>query len=561
MLVCIAVAVVTFAAASSGDKPASRQPARPKLVVVLVIDQLRPDYLTRFRALFLPPRTADGPGGFNYLTETGASYLDARHDHFPISTGPGHAAIFTGAAPGASGIVGNEWFDRELRKRRRCVEDPNVPQVGTSAGSEGIAPSTLLVSTVGDELKMATGGRAKVWGVAIKARSAVLMAGHLADGALWFDEATGEWVTSRAYAKNGTLPGWVAELNGLKKVDALFGSTWTSSLPASALSLIWNPRSRNPVNYKDLGASFPHRLDGGLTAPGKRFYEAFRSTPWSDSYVFETARLVVRKAQLGSDDVPDLLAVGPCALDYVGHYIGSETPEALDMLIRIDRDLSGFLGDLDRGVPGGLANVLVVMTSDHGVAPVVQSAREDGLPAGNYDVPALRAAAEKALDGAYGQDDWTEDLVDWGFWLDERLIARKKIRRAEVEQVAADAMAREKGIYAAWTRTAILSGRIPNTDLGRRVSRSFHPRISADVLVIPESGWVMADPNVVADHGEPYAYGTAAPLILAGAGVRAGAWSDRVSTLDIAPTLAAILGILPPSGSEGRILPHALPER
>jgi predicted AlkP superfamily pyrophosphatase or phosphodiesterase len=567
----------------------------PRLVVVISIDQFRGDYLTRFADLWLPAvgvagapgrETPGKVGGFRWLMERGAYFTDARHDHYPLFTGPGHAVLLTGAPPYKSGIVGNSWFDRELGRRRYCVEDdasPLVRAVGTEGakgamekaastsatrstvassatlgapGASGVSPATLRVSTVGDELKMATGGRAKVWGLALKDRAAVLMAGRMADGALWFDGETGAWISSRFYLPDGALPPWVAAWNAQRRADAWFGKEWTLSVPAAALARVWTPGSRWATDPSALGTGFPHLVNGGGARPGKDYYSALATTPFGNDFTLDMARELVRRERLGQGEVPDLLAINLSSNDSIGHAYGPDSPEVLDAAVRTDRQLAAFFDFLGREVPGGLAGVLLAVTADHGVAPLPGAAREAKLPAGAYDEAAVAAAAERALAAAYGPGKWVKALVEANLYLDLDALDARRLPHAAAEDLAAAAVARLPGIYAAYGRTRILEGRLPRTDLGDRIERSFHPQRSGDVVLVSDPFWVPGDLKGTT-HGSPYAYDTQVPLLLAGPGLRPGRYAARVSTLDLAPTLADLLGLLPPAGSEGRVLAEA----
>lgn len=572
------------AAAAPGASVAAPGAATPRLVVVISIDQFRADYLTRFADLWLPAAAGGGKvGGFAYLMQRGAWFTDTHHDHYPLFTGPGHAVLLTGAPPYLSGIVGNSWYDREAGRRRYCVEDAASPLVGTAAAGAagavaggtagtsgggaagtpgsaprmGIAPTTLRVSTVGDELKMASGGRAKIWGLAFKDRAAVLMAGRLADGVLWFDEQSGGWISSRFYRPDGTLPGWVARLNGEHRADRFFGASWEPSVPAAALARALTKDGRFASPPPGMGATFPHRVTGGAEGPGPKFYAAFAATPFGNDHLFAAARELVREERLGRHDVPDLLALNLSSNDYVGHAFGPDSPEVLDVSVRTDRQLAAFFGFLEETVPGGLRRVTLVVTADHGVAPLPGAAREARLPAGVYDEQEVAGAAARALAAAFGPGEWVTALVEANLYLNLAALDARKIPRALAEETAAEALARLPGIYAAYPRSRILEGRLPRTEVARRVERSFHPKVSGDVVLVSEPYWM---PGGLAGttHGTPYAYDTQVPLLLAGAGIRAGRFAARASTLDLAPTLADLLGVLQPAGSEGRVLAEAL---
>jgi predicted AlkP superfamily pyrophosphatase or phosphodiesterase len=560
--------------------------ARPRLVVLISIDQFRGDYLTRFADLFLPPETGGKVGGFRWLMERGAYFADAHHDHFPLYTAPGHSVLLTGAPPYESGIVGNAWYDRDLGRRRYCVEDPASPLVGLPAGTAsagaaadtmapaapaatpapgnlarpGISPATLRVDTVGDELKIATGGHSKVWGLAFKDRAAVLMAGHLADGVLWLDDESGNWITSRYYRPDGTLPAWVASYNAGHHAAAWFGKEWRLSVPPAALARTWTPTGRYAGPPPSLGTAFPHPVTGGGSQPGKDYYAAFTNTPFGNDFTLATARELIERERLGRHDVPDLLAINLTSNDYIGHAFGPDSPEVLDATVRTDRQLADLFNFLAHAVPGGLRGVVVAITADHGVAPLPAAARDAHLPAGLIDDAGLAAAAEHALDDAYGPGPWVKALVESYLYLDLAALDAHKIPHAAAEETAAAALAGQPGIYAAYPRSRVLEGRLPHTEIAARIERSFHPRNAGDVVLVPAPFW-MPGKLLGTTHGSPYNYDTYVPLLLAGPGIHPGRFTARVSTLDLAPTLASLLGILAPAGSEGHILPAAEPPR
>lgn len=551
--IALALVCLLVLAAAAGAAP-----ARPRLVVVLSIDQFRADYQTRFHDLFLPAASKKGGvGGFRYLMERGAYHTDAHHDHYPLVTGVGHSVQMTGAPPYKTGIVGNEWFDRELGAERYCVSDTKSPLVGAADpdGKLGISPATLRASTVGDELKMATGGQAKVWGVALKDRAAVLMAGRLADGVLWFDDETGAWISSRFYRKDGALPRWVADWNAEKKVDSFFGKAWELSVPGAALSRLWTPGNASVNPRYGMGAAFPHPVTGGLQEPGPAFYGAFASTPFANGYVLDTAAEIVRQEKLGQDAVPDVLVINLSSNDYIGHAFGPDSAEVLDVTVRTDAELSRFFNFLAKNVTGGLGKVTIVLTADHGVAPIPAEMQKAGFPAGGIRL--TKSGLNEALEAKLGEGDWVQAIVEANVYLNRRTIEAAGVSSARAEDAAAEFLRQVPGIYAVYTRSQLLDGRMLDTDVARRVARSFHPKVSGDLVLVPDPFWVSGR-TTGTTHGSPYAYDTAVPLLLAGAGIKAGRYPQRVSTLDIAPTLADLLGILQPSGCEGQVLSHAL---
>lgn len=530
---------------------------RPRLVVVISIDQFRADYLTRFHDLYLPARTGKRVGGFRYLMERGAWFVDAHHDHLPLATGPGHSVLLTGAYPYKSGIVSNDWYDRDAKRQVYCVSDARYPLVGDDSG-EGVSPARLLVTTVGDELKMATGNKARVFGIALKDRAAVLMAGHLADGVYWFDDKTGGWITSRYWQHNGTLPDWLVAWNGRHIPQNAFGKTWNLSVSEQALRRLWTPNNEYAGNPSGLGTHFPHRITGGTTAPGPAANRAFATTPFANEYTLQSALHLVREERLGNHEAPDLLVINLSSNDYIGHAFGPDSSEVLDTSVRTDRYLADFLNGLKEAVPGGLADVDVVVTADHGVAPIAAAAEDAGLPGGRWDPERAIEAVQAALTREFGPGQWVAGYGEPCLYLNWDLLNQKGIARGRAERIAADALEQLPGIYAAYTRSDILAGRLPRTDIARHVTLGFHPARSGDVVIVSLPGYMASGRKTGTTHGEPYAYDTHVPILIAGFGIKPGVYLQRVSTADIAPTLAWLLKVQEPSGCDGHILAPAV---
>lgn len=530
----------------------NRKSGAIRLVVVVSIDQMRADYLTRFAQHYLPAHSEAGVGGFAWLTKSGAWYANAHIAHVPTFTGPGHATLLTGSAPSLNGIVGNSWFERADGRVRSCVADGTV----RTAGGEGRAgsPRALLVTTVGDELKLATGGAAKVVAISFKDRPAILMAGHKADLALWLDDASGAWVTSTYYRPDGSLPEWVRALNAERPMDAYAGRVWGPLLEADAYRATLDPAGRA------LGASppFAHPL-GGQPVADQAFREALAVSGLGNELMVEVTRRAVRAESLGQDDAPDLLLLSLSTNDFVGHDHGPHSAEVLDTYVRTDRVVASVLQDLDRVVPGGLESVLVVLTADHGVADVPEQVGEAGSAvAGRARPDAVNEAVEKSLDAVHGADDWvaacTRTLPN--VYLNQARIAAHALQPEQVETVAARAAMTVPGVYAALTRSQLLTGQVPPTDWARAVVLGFHPRRSGDLVLVPQPGWIAAANGTT--HGSPWVYDTHVPLLLRGPGIRDGRVMRRVTTMDLAPTLSQLLGIGYPSGCLGQPLDEAL---
>jgi predicted AlkP superfamily pyrophosphatase or phosphodiesterase len=519
--------------------------SRPRLVVVISIDQCRADYMTRFADLYLPPKTSEGVGGFRYLMERGGWYADCRYDHLRTVTAAGHAILGTGAQPYLNGIVGNNWYDRATRKGVYCVDDPNSQVVGAQSGSREtpMSPANLLVTTVDDELELATGGASRTVSISLKDRAAILLAGHRADTVVWFDEGTGGWVSSSHYFPNGKLPEWVEKVNGEKDPDRLRAQPWKPGVSAEALRRVWKPKNGD--------ATFTHALTG-------RDYTPFATSPAGNAFIFDTARTAVEAEQLGQDAIPDVLTLNLASNDYVGHRYGPDSAELLDITVATDREISGFLNFLDKKVPGGLKSVTFAVSADHGVVNVPELNTASGVPAGRSITSAAKAAADAALDAEVGPADWIASTDNGDFYFSEKaLAAYPKEPRERLERIAGDAAVKVKGVSMAFGRTAVFAGLVPHSDLGRRITHGVHPKRSGDVMLILEPQWLpgSAPTGSGTSHGSPYPYDNHVPLLVAGFGIRPDTYTQPTQPAQLAPTLALLLGIARPSGAEQPLLP------
>jgi hypothetical protein len=477
---------------------AAATPRKPKLVLVIVVDQCRYDYLVRYRA--------DFKGGFDRLLKNGANFTSAHDDFFPSITAVAHAVLLTGAMPSATGIIGNEWFDRQAGKSTTSVNDDAEKMVGGSAG-KGSSPHFLLASTLGDELKAANGGRPRVVGISFKDRSAILPAGKRADAAFWFDDTAGEYVTSTYYMKS--LPEWVRSFNSKQPADAFFGVTWQG-----------------------------HEIPRVATPK----YKGMERSPFANRITGELAERAIAALQLGKHSDPDLLSVSFSATDYVGHEYGPDSQEEHEALMETDRNLDHLFQTVDREV--GLANTVVVLTADHGVAP-----RASG---GRLPLATISDTVQSALASKYGPGKWIAGNWDEQVYLNRTLIAEKKLDLAEVSRTAAEALSRNPHIARTWTRDQLLDPKTKLDSTGRLVKNGFNPDRAAEVVFLPKPYWIFADSQFT--HGTTYDFDTHIPMIFMGTGIHAGTYKDAARSNDIAPTLAEILGIPKPNACVGRVL-------
>jgi hypothetical protein len=526
----------------------------PRLVVVISVDQMRADYLERFRSHF-------APGGFNLLLEQGANFADCRYRHAITKTGPGHAVMLSGVHANIHGIVANEWHLRNwpAPEQVNCVEDRDSALVGLAPrttrspggvleAKAGRSPRHYLAPTVGDQLKLRHGARAKVFGVADKDRAAILMSGKLADGAYWTEE--GRVVTSTFYRPE--LPAYLTAFNAEQRAEKLYGREWTRLLEPAVYDAIQGPDDA-PGESATVGftRTFPKRLDGGKPEIGKDFYEAFDHTPWNNDFVADLARAVITQERLGeADGAPDLLAIGFSQPDKIGHAYGPHSHEVMDSILRLDRTLADLFRFLDEKI--GLANCTIVLTADHGAAPLPERNPAQGgrVRAGDLDQQVFGA-----LDARFGV---LADSERWavrdglGYHLNPVALVQKQLSPAVVEEAARAALAEMPVLAAAYTRTRLMDP-APLDAIGEALRLSYYLPRSPDVMAVLKPFFIdRASPGTT--HGTPYDYDNHVPLLWYGAGVKPGMRPARVGVDDLAPTLARLLGVPAPPQAAGQVL-------
>jgi predicted AlkP superfamily pyrophosphatase or phosphodiesterase len=533
---------------------AAAQTKRPRLVLLIAVDQFRYDYLERFGDLF-------GAGGLRRLTRDGASWAECNYDHVPTETAPGHATMLTGAWPSETGIIANQWFDRIEGKSVENVRDDSVRLLG-GAGEQPSSPRNLLASTLGDQLKLVTARRARVVGVSLKNRAAILPAGRMADGAYWYSNQTGTFVSSTYYFDK--LPDWAARFNAAKPADKFFGAKWERLLPvreyeqrAGADDAPWE-KGTDKRPYV-----FPYVIDGGLKEPGPAFYGALDYSPYANDLVLAFAEAALLNEKLGADEDTDVLTVSFSANDIVGHRYGPYSHEAMDMTLRVDRQIARLLEIVDARV--GLSNTVVAFTADHGVAPSPEHAAEMGLPGGRVNPADILTAVRNRIRARYGKPgdkdttaDYVQTFSNGQVYLNRAALERDGVSMEEAERVAGEAALTVPGISRYFTRTQLMAGGVaPGDALARRVLHGYSQKRSGDVVVIQEAFKYISSGTYGATHGAPYAYDTHVPLIIMGGGLAPGRYLNAATPADIAPTLARILSVEPPSSATGRVLAEA----
>jgi len=510
-------------------------PNRPKLVVVLVIDQFRYDYLMRFRPYF-------GKAGFNLLLE-GTVATDCRYDYASTITGPGHASLVTGAYSNLHGIIENTWYDRDQHRQVYCVDDQSTRIVDGREGAgsaPGFSPRNLMGSTLGDELRCATDFRSKVITISLKDRAAVLMGGHTPNAAYWYDEAKGGFVTSTYYAT--ALPAWADDFNQKAPTRQFCDQKWQA--------LRETPGGAGKV-FSEAPAST------GEACPGPKFLRWINDTPFMNQIELAFAAQAVQSEHLGQGKETDLLAVSLSVNDYIGHQFGPYGLQVADVTLRTDRDLAAFFASLDKAV--GLRNVWITLSADHGVAPNPAFIQEHNLGAGMAPaIKTIREAAEKALVDLAGPGPWVENANSLYLYLDRDTMRKQNVAPARAEEIAAEAIASLPDVAAAFTRTQFLTGSLPHTPLARKAASSFNAKRSGDVLMVMMPYEVQVSGLTGSSHGLPWSYDAQVPLIFWGSAFKPGFNSTACQPIDLAATLAAVLGLTQPSDAEGQPLTWAL---
>ena len=522
--------------------------APPRLAVLIIIDQFRHDFLQRFDDLFVED-------GLRRFMDSGAWMQDARFSHVHASTSPGHSVITSGTYAHKTGMVNNWWYNRSRGVFQPSLVDPESHILGKEPSANGRASTRQLEgSSLADELRMATRYRGKAITISLKDYSAMISAGKL--GAPYWYEASLGRITSSSYFMDD-IPDWIKRFNERKLPDQSFGRKWERLMPEELyLERAGKDVREGEEDNRDSGITFPHVTRGGLEAPGPRYYNAFKHTPWATDYQLEFARQAIIEEELGQDDIPDVLIICLSANDYIGHDFGPFSQETMDATLRTDRQLADFFGFLDERV--GRDHTLLVLTADHGALALPEQLSLEGLEAGRAGPEPLTALVEEALDGRHGDDDWVLHVAESGLYLNYDAIERRGLDQAKVEETAADALVTHPAVWRAYARYRIESRQLPESDVTKAVYHSFHSENSGDVILVATPFYLLlgeyGSATVGTSHGWPHEYDTHVPIMFHGPWITPGRYRNRVDTADITPTICNLLRITLPSNRDGRIL-------
>jgi predicted AlkP superfamily pyrophosphatase or phosphodiesterase len=513
---------------------------KPRLLLILTIDQARSEYMDRFRPIFT--------GGLKYILDKGVFFTDAHHHHAVTATGPGHASMATGLYPAHSGVIANQWYDRESGQRVNCVQDSDSPIIrpdsedasSSSSSSSGRSPRNLSATALPDWIK----GRSpetKIFTASGKDRSAILTGGKSADAAFWYDGRTGQFVTSQYYMKE--YPPWMKRFHERKIADSYFGKPW-QPLPVDPSLL--EQLEIQALDRGDYHWAFPHPIGGASLTPTSSFYDSLYSSPFLDSYLAELAKTIVDSESLGKDEHLDVLGLCFSSVDTVGHQYGPNSPEILDTFQRLDRSLGELFQFLDDRI--GMEHVVIALGADHGALPLPEYLKLKGKEGKRFSTEDITCyqQAEAELDSRFGSEDW----LLRGLYLNYEAIGRRNLKRQEVETALANTLGRCSAVEKVWTRTELESTTESTDPYFEMYKHNFHPERSPDLFVQVKQ-FHLSRLRDGTTHGSPYPYDSHVPLVVVFPGIIPGSISERVYTVDLAPTVASLLGIPVPGELDG----------
>lgn len=508
----------------------------PKLVVGIVVDQMRYDYLYKYWDHYTE-------GGIKRLMNEGFSFDNAHFDYAPTFTGPGHASVYSGTTPAVHGIIGNSWFLKDTGERAYVTGDPNVYTVGSSSKRGKMSPRWMLSTSISDELVLQSNNRSKAVGIAIKDRASILPAGHKGE-AYWYDRDENKMITSTFYRDN--LPDWMNEFNDRDLPAVYVSKPWNTLLPIEQYKE--SIEDDNPYEGTFRGQevpAFPHDLPAYADKAGNSI---FTSTPFGNTYTFELAYATLEGEKLGQGEHTDLLAVSFSSTDAVGHRFAPASKELQDTYLRFDKDLAQFLSYLDREY--GKENVLVFLTADHGGAHNPQYLADEGLPTGSLNRKKIEKMLKKELKAMYGFNP-VRTLRSTQLFLDNDAITEKGVRPEQVQKDAADLMISVEGVAGALTADALRGGSFEDP-IHQRMQKGYNPSRSGDVIYWVEPQWFTSSRSRGTTHGTPWSYDSRAPIVWYGWNIPHGNSTQPVGIADIASTVANFLNIPYTTGNIGQ---------
>jgi predicted AlkP superfamily pyrophosphatase or phosphodiesterase len=509
----------------------------PKLVVGLVIDQMRWDYLYRFRDLY-------DEGGFKRLLREGFSAENTMVPYVPTYTAVGHTCIYTGSVPAYTGIVGNNWFDKTTGKGVYCTDDSTVNTVGNTGKAGRMSPANMWVTTITDELQLSNNFKSKVIGIALKDRGSILPAGHSANAAYWYDG--GKWITSTHYMNE--LPAWVEQFNQKDLAGKYMSKDWNTILPMNSYYLSTaDDKSYENAIKGETTVTFPHKLS---SIPDGIKYESFRTTPFANTFTFDFARAAIENEKLGSNTVTDFLAVSISSTDYIGHAFGPNSVEIEDTYLRLDKDIANFLKYLDTKL--GKGTYTVFLSADHAVAHIPAFLEEHKIPGGNFEDSDLRKELNRIIETDFGVPNIVQSLQNYQVYLNTDELVKLGKDVAAVKKAVIEVLQAKRFIITAYETDKLATITLPEPQK-TMLANGYNTKRSGDIQFTLKPGYFDGGKKGTT-HGLWNPYDAHIPCVFFGWGVKAGKTNREVYMTDIAPTIAALLQIQMPNGCVGKVI-------
>jgi predicted AlkP superfamily pyrophosphatase or phosphodiesterase len=512
--------------------------SKPKIVVGIVIDQMRWDYLYRYSNRY-------SNEGFNRLIKKGYSFENTFIPYVPTYTAVGHTCIYTGAVPATNGIVGNNWYEKTIRKNMYCTEDSTVQGIGNNDVAGKMSPRNLWATTITDELRMSNNFASKVIGIALKDRGAILPAGHSANAAYWYDDKTGKWITSNYYMTD--LPAWVNNINTKDEAGKMMRKDWNTLYPISTYT---QSTIDNKSYEADLAGTKSHNFPYALSTIGSGKYNTFKFTPYASTFTFNFAKEAITNEKLGAGKATDFLAVSISSTDYMGHTFGPNSIEAEDTYLRLDKDIADFLNYLDTKM--GKDNYIVFLSADHGAAHVPGFLEEHNIPAGVFSESILAKDLNKIVEDSFGIAKVVMNLQNYQVYVDYELIKNNKKNAHDINALIVQTLKTKSYITNAFELQKLSSTTLAEP-MKTMLTNGYTPTRSGDIQFVVKPGFFDGS-NKGTTHGLWNPYDAHIPLLFYGWGIKAGKTNRETYMTDIAPTLAALLHIQMPSGSVGKVL-------
>ena len=518
---------------------------KPTLVVGIVVDQMRYDYLTKYADRY-------GENGFKKFLNEGFTLTNANFNYIGTYTAVGHASAYTGTTPSDHGIIGNNWYDKYLKKSIYCVDDSNYSSVGTSSKSGEKSPKRMVTTTITDQVRLGQNMKGKTIGIAIKDRSSILPAGHTATAAYWYEgKDENKWITSSYYMDK--LPKWVKDFNTTNKVDEYLSKPWNTMYPIESYTQSLVDDNPYEGTFKgETSPTFPHDLPTLRENNGN--YDLIKGTPFGNDLTLDFTKAAIKAERLGKGTATDFLAVSFSSTDYVGHQYGTDAIEIEDTYLRFDQNIADLFKFLDTEV--GVGKYTVFLTADHGAAQVPAYLQSLEIPAPYFKSKKFKKYLSKVSKANFGDESLVENVSNYQIFLNKEKIKKLQLNTEDVAAIFAKEALLFDGIYKTITSKTLQTTQFTSGVL-EKVQHSYNQKISGDVILIPTPGAISRG-KTGTTHGSAYSYDTHVPIIFYGAGIKNGFSHKDYNVRDIAPTLATLLGVEFPNGNSGKVIEEVL---